>query len=119
VGRVALGTFATVPYAAGTGATSLYMVRGNGQTAPRNTLLPKAFTVRVVDAELRPVAGVTVTFTVTSGGGRFGVSNSASATTDASGLAEATLTLGLFSGQTTVSVTAPGLNTVTFVATGT
>jgi hypothetical protein len=118
VGRSTTTSFATAPYLAGTTGASMYAVRGNGQTAARNTTLPKAFTVRVVDAELRPVAGASVTFTAT-GSARFGLGNSVTVTTDASGLAEATLTLGVLPGTATTTVTSPGLNTVTFVATGT
>ncbi len=85
----------------------------------RGTLLPKAFTVRVVDAAGKPVAGVSVTFRVTVGGGTFGGSNKVTVTTNASGLAEGTLTLGATPGQNTVTATPSGLTAVTFTATGT
>ena len=82
--------------------------------------LPEAHThPGAEDAQGRPVAGVTVTFTVTDNNGT--LSNS-TATTDASGLAETTLTLGNSAGNNAVqaSIAAPGTPTsVTFTATGT
>src|SRR2546425_8722326 len=106
-------------HSAGATATAPRSVRGDGQTGVRGTALPKAFTVRVVDAAGKPVAGVSVTFRVTLGGGSFGGGNKVTVTTNASGLAEATLTLGLTPGQNTVTATGNGLNTITFTATGT
>jgi hypothetical protein len=116
---VTIGTVRAAPLNPGTTASSLRMVRGNGQTAVRRAVLPTAFTVRVVDDQGRPVAGTTVAFTVTDGNGS--VSN-ASVATDASGLAETTLTLGNSAGNNAVraSISAPGSPTsVTFTATGT
>jgi hypothetical protein len=80
--------------------------------------LPKAFTVRVVDAAGRPVAGVQVTFRVGIGGGNIGASQ-VTVDTNASGLAEVTLTLGPNPGPNTVTATVSGLPTLTFTATGT
>jgi hypothetical protein len=94
------------------------MVRGNGQTAPRGTVLPKAFTVRVVDAAGRPVIGVQVTFRVQTGGGSIGASQ-VKINTNASGLAEVTLTLGPNPGANTVTAAVGGVPTVTFTASGT
>jgi hypothetical protein len=72
----------------------------------------------VVDAAGRPVSGVSVRFKVISGGGSFGGAGQINITTNASGLAEATLTLGANPGTNTATVTLGGL-TVTFTATGT
>ncbi|HEV8305471.1 MAG TPA: Ig-like domain-containing protein [Gemmatimonadales bacterium] len=120
-GKLRFDTLEVVPHQPGTLAAALRMIRGDGQTALRGTTLPKAFTVRVVDAAGRPVAGVSVTFTVTGGGGAFGLGGptQVTVTSNASGLAEATLTLGVSAGTNTVTATAPGLNVVTFTATGT
>lgn len=115
---VNFGTVNTVPLNAGITAWAIRAVRGSGQTAVRKTILPTAFTVRVIDDQGRPVAGAVVTFTVTDGGGS--VSN-ATATSDASGLAETTLTLGANAGTNAVraSITGAGTPTsVTFTATG-
>jgi hypothetical protein len=81
--------------------------------------LPRLFTVRIVDATGRPVAGVSVTFRIASGGGSFGGSNQLKIDTDANGLAEARMTLGTTPGVNTATATASGLNTLTFTATGT
>ncbi len=62
---------------------------------------------------------MSVTFRVTVGGGTFGGSNKVTVTTNASGLAEGTLTLGATPGQNTVTATPSGLTAVTFTATGT
>ena len=94
-------------------------MRGDGQSGLRGTPLGRAYTVRVVDAAGKPVAGVQVTFKVTGGGGNFGGSGQVKITTNASGLAEATLTLGSSPGTNTATATASGLNTLTFTATGT
>ena len=116
---VNIGTVKPTPYNAGSTAWAIRMIRGSGQTALRKTVLPTALTVRVVDDQGRPVSGITVTFTVTEGNGTV---SAATATTDGSGLAETTLTLGPSAGSNAVraSITAPGSPTsVTFTATGT
>jgi len=118
-GAVNSSSWNTTPHNAGTTAAAVRNVRGNGQTGVRGTALPEAFTVRVIDAAGHPVAGVSVTFKITMGGGSVGGGNKVTVTTNASGLAEATLTLGLTPGQNTVTATAPSLNTITFTATGT
>ena len=116
---VAQTLFLPAPPLPGAGAAQLRPVRGAGQTAPANTALPKAFTVRAVDAAGLPVAGVAVTFTVTSGGGTLGGQTTRTVTTNADGLAEALLLLGPVAGGNAVTATAPGLGAgVTFTATG-
>ena len=115
-GRVDFSPFATAPHAAGTVATSLRAVRGDGQEGLALMTLPQALTVRAVDSDGRPVANVSVTFTVASGGGSFAGSSTRTVTTDASGLAEASLTLGL-PGQVRVTVSAPGVPVLTLTAT--
>jgi hypothetical protein len=104
---VATGTLRATPLNPGTIASAMRAVRGNGQTAVRKTILPQALTVRVTDDLGRPVAGTTVTFTVTGGNGSL---SSATAVTNASGLAEVTLELGSSAGTNTVRarITGPG-----------
>jgi hypothetical protein len=118
IGNVNTSGWSTAPHVSGSPAAASRRVRGNGQTAPRGTVLPKAFTVRVVDAAGRPVAGVQVTFRVGIGGGNIGASQ-VTVDTNASGLAEVTLTLGPNPGPNTVTATVSGLPTLTFSATGT
>jgi hypothetical protein len=118
IGNLNPNGWSTAPHASGSPAAASRRVRGNAQTAPRGTVLPKAFTVRVVDAAGRPVAGVQVTFRVGIGGGNIGASQ-VTVDTNASGLAEVTLTLGPNPGPNTVTATVSGLPTLTFSATGT
>ena len=117
---VTTGTHNAGPLNPGAVASAMRIVRGNGQTAARGTILPAALTVRVTDDAGRPVVGTAVTFAVTAGNGSV---SSGSVTTNASGLAEVTLTLGNSSGTNAVraSFTGPGGATisVTFTATGT
>ncbi|HEV8381857.1 MAG TPA: right-handed parallel beta-helix repeat-containing protein [Gemmatimonadales bacterium] len=117
-GNVTAASWNAAALANGTPAAEERKVRGDGQTGVRGTALAKAFTVRVVDAAGRPVSGVSVRFKVISGGGSFGGAGQINITTNASGLAEATLTLGANPGTNTATVTLGGL-TVTFTATGT
>jgi len=120
-GKFSFDTLETVPHYPGGSAAALRMIRGSGQSALRGTTLLKAFTLRVVDADGRPVANVAVTFSVTGGGGTFGLGGPTQVTvmSDPSGLAEATLTLGASGGPNTVTAAVPSLNVVTFTATGT
>jgi len=117
-GNVTAASWNAAPLANGTAAADEHKVRGDAQTGVRGTALAKAFTVRVVDAAGRAVSGVSVRFKVISGGGSFGGAGQINITTNASGLAEATLTLGGNPGTNTATVTLGGL-TVTFTATGT
>ncbi len=118
-GNVSASSWNAAPLASGSSAAVLHSVRGDGQTGLRAIALSKAFTVRVVDDAGRPVAGVQVTFKVTAGGGNFAGAGQLKVTTNASGLAEATLTLGATPGTNTATATASGLNTLVFTATGT
>jgi hypothetical protein len=66
------------------------------------------FSVKVSDANGRPVSGANVSFTVQSGGGGIVLAPS-SASTDASGIAATTVTLGTRTGAVIVSATVAGL----------
>lgn len=94
-------------------ATQIAAVSGDGQSGTVGAALPSAIVVKVTDARGTAVSGVAVSFVVVSGGGSVSPS---SATTDASGQASATWTLGSGASQiATASVT--GLTSVTFTAT--
>ena len=84
------------------------------QQGPAGGILGDPFVVRVLDQNGDPVAGATVTFTVTTGEGTLSVTT---ATTDENGRAATTLTLGSQPGTNTVVATAADLEPVTFTAT--
>ena len=95
--------------------TELNKISGDNQTGEPGNALAEAFIVEV-KIEDEAAANVDVTFMVTSGGGSMDLET---VTTDSSGLASSTLTLGPNAGTNTVDVatdTVPG-ETVTFTAT--
>lgn len=112
VGNLPPATF-TATGTAGAPST-VAKVSGDLQTGVVGSTLPQPLVVRVTDAHSNPTPGVTVSFTVTSGGGTVGT---ASAATDAQGLASTTHLLGPQSGSNNVRVTAAGLPPVGFTAT--
>jgi hypothetical protein len=98
-------------------AASLTITQGNGQSAPVNSDVPVPPQVRVLDSFGNPVAGVVVTFTVTSGGGSV---TGAAAVSDANGLATVgSWTLGVLPIENTLEATLGSLAPVTFTATAT
>ena len=93
---------------------ALLKISGDNQTGTSGAALSDPFVIEVQDANGASLAGVSVTFTVTSGGGTL---NATSATTNANGRAESTLTLGPNLGKNTVEVSAAGIeSSVTFYA---
>ncbi|MBK7785828.1 MAG: Ig-like domain repeat protein [Gemmatimonadetes bacterium] len=99
------------------GATQMTATSATSQSATVGTTVAAPPTVLVQDAQNNPVAGVTVTFQVTAGGGAL---NGGAAVTDNNGVAAVTSwTLGPVAGANTVTASASGLPTVTFNATGT
>jgi hypothetical protein len=90
---------------------------GNNQAAMVGTAVPTAPSVLVRDLSNNPLAGVPVTFSVTSGGGYL---TSASATTNASGVATlGSWVLGSPAALNTLSATAAGASTpASFTASG-
>ncbi len=90
----------------------LTVMAGDAQTDTVTHALPTAYAVKVTDAASVVQAGVTVTWTVTAGGGTV----TPASTTDANGLATATRTLGTAAGAATVRAEAGGAS-VTFTAT--
>jgi len=102
-------------------AASVASTAGNGQSAAENTEVAVAPTVRVEDAYGNPVAGLSVTFAVASGGGTIGT---VSPSTDANGSASVeSWTLGASPGANLLTATVAGSgitgNPVSFSATGT
>ncbi len=97
---------------------SLISVAGNTQSASAGTPVPAPPAVRVTDAAGQPVAGTTVQFAVTEGGGSV---TGATVSTNSSGIATVgSWSLGA-SGVNTLTATAPGAglagDPVLFVAT--
>ncbi len=80
-------------------------VSGDRQERPAGAALSEPFEIEVRDQNGNPLSGAVVTFTVTDGGGTLSV---ASDTTDASGQASTTLTLGDIPGTNIVVVTIEG-----------
>lgn len=98
-------------------AATMVAASQTAQTAPAGTDVADPPSVIVRDAQGVPVSGVSVTFTVSAGGGTVVGSP---ATTSALGVAKVTSwKLGPVVGPNTVTATASGLPSVTFEATGT
>jgi hypothetical protein len=102
-------------------ATQIAVNAGNGQSAQAGTAVAVAPSVIVRDALNNPVAGVSVTFAVTGGGGT--VAPTTAVTTNALGIATTTnWTLGPAIGANTLTATSTPVLTgspVSFTATGT
>jgi surface protein len=101
-------------------AAQIAVVGGDGQSATVGAVVGTAPSVRVSDANGNPVAGVSVTFAVASGGGT--VDPAAAVITGADGVASAaSWTLGTAAGSNTLTATVSGLtgSPLTFTATGT
>ena len=96
-------------------ATTLVKISGDSQTGDSGAALSNAFVVEVRDQAGTAMSGVSVAFSVTAGGGTL---SAASATTNASGQAETTLTLGATAGANTVEASVAGITgKITFTAT--
>jgi alpha-tubulin suppressor-like RCC1 family protein len=90
------------------------VVSGNNQTAEVGTLLPQQIVVKVVDVGGNPIPNAPVGWRVASGGGTLSASNS---TTDATGTARVSWTLGGQAGPQTVSAATSVGAAITFTAT--
>lgn len=99
-------------------AASVASVSGDAQTALVSSELPESLVVKVTDQYGNAVSGTDVVWSVTSGGGSVAPTNT---TTDATGQAKTSWTLGSASGQQTAQAAATGLggSPVQFTATGT
>jgi hypothetical protein len=99
--------------------TQIAINTGNGQSASVGTAVSITPSVIVKDGNGIPVAGVSVTFAIGSGGGSL---TGGSATTNASGIATVgSWTLGQTAGPNTLTATSAGLtgSPLTFTGTGT
>jgi hypothetical protein len=95
---------------------SLTITGGDAQTAQVATRLPQLLQVRVNGTDNLPLPGVVVNFTATTGGGSV---DSATATSDAQGIARTGATLGGTVGPQTFTASAAGLASVVFTQTAT
>jgi uncharacterized protein (TIGR03437 family) len=87
-------------------ATRLEITGGNDQTAVTGQAFATPLTVRVIDAQSRPVPGAVVVFRVASGSAAI----PATATTDTNGVASITATAGQTPGAVTISATIGALS---------
>jgi Bacterial Ig-like domain (group 1) len=97
-------------------ASRLLLVAGDGQSATINSSLPQPLSFRVTASDTVPVAGMPVTFTVTTGGGTLGA---LADTSDATGLVSTSWTLGALVGAQSVTATVTGVPAATRVVTAT
>jgi hypothetical protein len=95
-------------------ASYFYVVSGDSQSATVAGAEASPVVVHASDVSGAGVPGLPVTFAVSSGGGTLSTS---SATTDASGDAQTTWTLGTTAGTQTVTATAGSLAPITITAT--
>ncbi|MDB4891169.1 MAG: hypothetical protein JWL61_3024 [Gemmatimonadetes bacterium] len=109
----ACGGGTTTP--AGSPAT-LVIVAGDAQSAVVGTAVAAAPTVLVQDGDGRAVAGATVSFAVTSGGGSV---TPTTATTNANGVATTAWTLGTIAGANVLTASSGNTSAKTLTATGT
>ena len=92
-------------------ADALEKVSGDTQSGTPGNALANPFIVEVQDEDGEPIAGHTVTFTVTAGGGSL---SETSAAANANGRAQTTLTLGSERGVNSVRASVSGVDPVTF-----
>ncbi len=93
---------------------NLAIVSGNNILGIAGTVLPQPQVVRVTGSDGLGIAGATVTFAVTAGGGTL---SSTTALTDTGGRASVTWTMGPTAGTNTMTASVAGLTPVTFTAT--
>jgi hypothetical protein len=103
----------------GTAGPVTHLVKSSGdiQTGEAGTALASPFTVTALDQFNNAVPGVSVTFSVASGGGS--ITSSTSVTTDSNGHAQASSLLGSMAGAQAFAAAAASVSTVTFNATAT
>ena len=99
-------------------ATTIAVSAGHAQSGLVSAVLATPLAVLVTDANANPVAGRTINWAVTSGGGSVAL---ASSVTNAAGIATDNWTLGAAAGPDSVTATSAGLagSPVTFTATAT
>jgi hypothetical protein len=109
------GTFCEFHYPLTPEADKLTLVDGDHQTGVVQTELPEPLVVRVTTADGDPIPNVPVAWTILAGGGTV---TPGSASTNATGFAQATWQLGTALGEQRVSADAVGA-TLVFTATAT
>jgi Big-like domain-containing protein len=116
--RAAVGTLtASFTASARAGAPSrLVKLAGDGQSAAVNTRLTDSLSVQVHDQYGNAVSGVTVNWSVLSGGGSL---SPAASTTGSGGITRAAWTMGAAAGAGTASASVTGVPGVAFSATAT
>ena len=92
-------------------ADALVKVSGDNQTGTPGNALASPFVVEAQDEDGEPLAGHSVTFAVTAGGGSL---SETSARTNANGRAQTTLTLGSALGVNSVQASVTGVDPVIF-----
>lgn len=97
------------------GASTIAISSGNNQTGQTGTTAAAPLVVQVTDACGNPVAGVQITWKVTSGSATIPTSN---IITSPSGQASASVAFGATAGPITVTATLAGGGSVTFKLTG-
>ena len=103
--------FRDVSFAA---TSSMAKSSGDNQTGTPGSVLASPLVVKILDASGNPVAGATVTFSVTAGGGSV---SPTSAVTGSNGQASTTVTLGTAVGNNIIHATSGGVGSVDFTAT--
>ncbi|HWF08832.1 MAG TPA: choice-of-anchor X domain-containing protein [Bryobacteraceae bacterium] len=105
--------------ATATAAAAIVIDSGNSQSGVVGQALPLPFIAIVTDARHNRLGGVTVTFSVSQGGGTLGGLDSITATSDSDGRVQAILTLGAAAGPNAVEATFAGNTALpaTFTAT--
>jgi fibronectin-binding autotransporter adhesin len=96
-------------------ATTLEKVSGDGQQATAGSPLATDLVVRVRDQDGQPLAGVTVSWQVTSGGGSV---DNVTTSTDGQGMGRTRWTLGVTAGDNAARATLAGIAPATFSALG-
>ncbi len=109
---VACGSDSTSP----TTATSFTILSGSLQSGTVGTALAAPVVVRVADQSGNPLAGVAVTFTPAAASGS---ASSSTVTTDSTGSAQVSWTLGTVTGTDTMAVTVGTLPSAAVLATAT
>jgi hypothetical protein len=113
----ACGGYSSAPGNTPPVATRITIYTGDGQTGPKGSALADPLCTNVFDASGRLMYGVTVTYTVATGGGQLQLPTSV--VTDSRGIATSgTWTLGPAVGTQTVTASTAGVAaSVTFTAT--
>ncbi|MCU1299637.1 MAG: hypothetical protein JWO91_3915 [Acidobacteriaceae bacterium] len=96
------------------GTTGLSRAGGSGQSAPVQTLLPKALVVKAHDQYNNGVPDIMVNFNDNGAGGTF---SATSVITNSKGLATVNYTTGTRTGTVTITATASGLTPLKFFVT--